>query len=88
MAMNNRDRVGKVMDLLAEGLHDVVDETMTKAMRAVDWNEAWALADLQKFGPPLKTITKHDVQTQLRAITEEGFHFKDLLSRAQQGFAR
>lgn len=32
-------------------------------------------------------MAKHDVQVQLRAITEQGYHFKGVLSRAQQGFA-
>src|SRR5699024_4218036 len=51
------------------------------------WPEAWARADAQRRGGPQRTLTKHDVQVQLRAITEEGYHFKDVLSRAQQGFA-
>lgn len=87
MAMNNRERVGKAFDLLSEGLRDEVDEVMTKVYDTADWPEAWAKADAQRRGGPQRTLTKHDVQVQLRAITEEGYHFKDVLSRAQQGFA-
>ncbi len=87
MAMNNRDRVGKAFDLLSEGLLDEVDEVMTRAYRTVDWPAAWAKEDAQRRGGPLRSMTKHDVQVQLRAITEQGYHFKDVLSRAQQGFA-
>ena len=87
MAMNNRDRVGKAFDLLSEGLLDVVDEVMTRAYKTADWPAAWAREDAQRRGGPLRTLTKHDVQVQLRAITEQGYHFKDVLSRAQQGFA-
>lgn len=87
MAMNNRDRVGKAFDLLSKGLLDVVDEVMTQAYKTTDWPAAWAKEDAQRRGGPLRTLTKHDVQVQLRAITEQGYHFKDVLSRAQQGFA-
>lgn len=87
MAMNNRDRVGKAFDLLSEGLLDEVDEVMTRAYKTPDWPAAWAKEDAQRRGGPLRTLTKHDVQVQLRAITEQGYHFKDVLSRAQQGFA-
>ncbi|PPH37214.1 AAA family ATPase [Rathayibacter sp. AY1E3] len=87
MAMNNRDRVGKAFDLLSEGLLDDVDEVMTRAYRTTDWPTQWAQEDAQRRGGPLRTLTKHDVQVQLRAITEQGYHFKETLSRAQQGFA-
>ncbi len=87
MAMNNRDRVGKAFDLLSEGLLDEVDDVMTRAYKTADWPAAWAKEDTQRRGWPLRTLTKHDVQVQLRAITEQGYHFKGVLSRAQQGFA-
>ncbi|MBF6276374.1 MULTISPECIES: Swt1 family HEPN domain-containing protein [Nocardia] len=87
MAMNNRDRVGKAFDLLAEGLQDVVDEVMTRAQGSSEWPTKWAEEDARRRGGPLRTFAKHDVQVQLRAITEQGYHFKDVLSRAQQGFA-
>lgn len=87
MAMNNRDRVGRAFDLLSEGLLDEVDEVMTRAYKTADWPAAWAKEDAQRRGGPLRRITKHDVQVQLRAITEQGYRFKDVLSRAQQGFA-
>lgn len=87
MAMNNRDRVGKAFDHLSEGLHDVVDEVMTGVFNTQEWPGAWAAEDAKKYGGALRTLTKRDVQVQLRALTERGFHFKDVLSRAQQGFA-
>ena len=86
MALNNRDRIGKAMELLREGLIDVVDEVMTRVFGS-DWNIAWAEGEREKFGGPLKKMEKHDVQTQLRALTEEGYQFRDFLSRAQQGWA-
>ena len=87
MAINNRDRVGKAFDLLSEGLLDTVDEVMTGAYGGGNWNELWAEEDNQRRGGPARTYAKHDVQVELRALTEQGYRFKDVLSRAQQGFA-
>lgn len=87
MAMNNRDRVGKSFDYLAEGLEAVVDDAMTRAMNSTEWNIDWAEEDAQKFGTSLRTLAKNDAQVQLRAITEKGYYFKEILSRAQQGWA-
>src|SRR5699024_11156226 len=87
MALNNRDRVGKAFDLLSEGLHDEVNEVMTRDYGTTDWPTRWAQEDVQRRSGPERTMGKRDVQVQLRAITEQGYHFKDVLSRAQQGFA-
>ena len=87
MAMNNRDRVGRGFDLLAEGLLDPVDGVMTEVFHTKDWSAAWALLDQQKHGGPLHTFSKNDVQVQLRAITEYGRSFNSILSRSQQAYA-
>lgn len=87
MAINNRERVGKGFEVLSEGLHDLIDEVMSKAFEAQDWNVKWAAKDAAKSGGSPKTYEKHDPQIQLRAITEYGYNFKDELSRAEQGFA-
>ncbi|PJM74972.1 Swt1 family HEPN domain-containing protein [Bifidobacterium simiarum] len=87
MAMNNRDRVGKAFDFLSEGLLDPVDDVMQRVYRTPDWTGAWALADQHKYGTPLRTLSKNDVQVQLRAITEYGREFNGILSRAQQSYA-
>ncbi|MBT1165581.1 Swt1 family HEPN domain-containing protein [Bifidobacterium simiarum] len=87
MAMNNRDRVGKAFDFLSEGLVDPVDDVMQGVFRTPDWTDAWARADQQKYGTPLRTLNKNDVQVQLRAITEYGREFNGILSRAQQSYA-
>lgn len=87
MAMNNRERVGRAFDLLSEGLYDVVDEVMTKAFGSSEWIERWAEADARRHGSAPRALAKQDVQVQLRAITECGYEFKEVLSRAQQSFA-
>ena len=82
MAMNNRERVGRAFDLLSEGLYDVVDEVMTKAFGSSEWIERWAEADARRHGSAPRALAKQDVQVQLRAITERGYEFKEVLSRA------
>lgn len=87
MAVNNRDRISKAFDLLSEGLQDVVDEVMTKAFGSSQWPTMWAEEDARSRRGAPKILAKHDVQVQLRAITERGPEFRDVLSRAQQSFA-
>ena len=87
MAVNNRDRISKAFDLLSEGLQDVVDEVMTKAYGSLQWPTIWAEEDARSRRSAPKILAKHDVQVQLRAITERGYEFRYVLSRAQQSFA-
>lgn len=87
MALNNRDRVGKAFDLLSEGLMDVVDEAMTDSFQTSAWPERWAEREARRNGSFSRKYTKHDVQVQLRAITEFGRNFNDYLSRSQQSYA-
>lgn len=87
MAMNNRDRIGKALDLLAEGLMDPVDEIMTKTFQTKDWNRTWSEREAEKHGSKPLDMTKGDVQTQLRAITEFGREFNGILPRSQQAYA-
>ena len=87
MAMNNRERVGKAFEYLSEGLVDPVDDVMSKVFRTPNWTDAWAQADQQKYGTALRELNKHDVQVQLRAITEYGRDFNQILSRSQQAYA-
>lgn len=87
MAVNNRDRVGKAFEYLSEGLGDPVDEVMTRVFNTADWPAAWAKQDSERHGTPLRVYEKHDVQIQLRAITEYGREFNDTLTRSQQSYA-
>ncbi|MBT1176116.1 DUF499 domain-containing protein [Bifidobacterium callimiconis] len=87
MAMNNSERLRKGFALLVEGLRDPVADVMSRLYGTADWTDAMARADQQKKGGPLRIIDENDVQTYLRAITEHGYNFKDILSRAQQAYA-
>lgn len=82
MTVSYRDRVGKGFELLAEGLRDFVDEVMTESL-GPDWPSQLN----NDGGLGARVLDKNDPQVQLRAITEHGYRFKNLLSRAQQGFA-
>lgn len=88
MAMNNQERLFKAFGLLSEGLQDTVDEVLTNAFGTSDWPEKWAQQDADKSGRSPQILEKDDVQVQLRAITEKGYYFKDVLSRTQQGFGQ
>lgn len=88
MAITNSERLFKGFTLLSEGLYDLVDEVMAKAFDGPDWPEKWALETAQRKGGRPFELAKDDVQVQLRAITEQGYHFKDVLSRTHQGYAQ
>ena len=87
MALNNRERVGRAFDYLSEGLMDVVDAVMSRVYSSSNWPVEMARKDAQRYGGSERILTKEDVQVQLRAITEEGRAFKEILSRSQQAWA-
>lgn len=87
MRINNRDRIGKAFDYLSEGLYDVVNDVMARFYGGDDWPERWAYSEAQKHGNAPRRMEKHDVQVQLRAITEYGREFNGVLSRPQQSYA-
>lgn len=85
MAQTNRERLTRAFDLLSEGLDPFVDGVMTDQM-GPDWNVRLAKQESDKRGFDV-TYSKKDVQVQLRMITEQGYLFKNDLSRDQQAFA-
>lgn len=87
MAINNQERLFKAFGLLAEGLEDAVDEVMTKGLGTPEWTTKWASEDAAKNGRAPQVMDKDDVQVLLRALTEKSYYFKEVLSRAQQGYA-
>lgn len=87
MALNNRERIGKAFEYLVEGLYDPVDDIMTKTFGGKDWNVRWSASYAEKNKKEPQVISKDDVQTQLRAITEFGREFNEILPRSQQAYA-
>jgi predicted AAA+ superfamily ATPase len=87
VATSNRDRVGRGMDLLAEGLAPFVDAGMSAAAPAGrDWADVLAARAANRHGREWK-VSKTDPAFLLQVLTEEWRVFKDQLSRAEQSFA-
>ena len=86
MAVSNRDRVSKGLEMLAEGLSPFVDRAMTTYIDGGDWIGYLKKKDLTKFGNS-KNLEMTDVAVQLRTITEERPAFKELLSQPEAAFA-
>jgi Swt1-like HEPN/Protein of unknown function (DUF499) len=87
MAMSNRDRVGRGLELLTTGLAPYVDREMSRAApEGTDWVKVLGARDAQKHGTA-KAYSKNDPRFLLRVLTEEWRVFKDTLSRVDQSFA-
>lgn len=88
MAISNRDRVGRALEMFAAGAAPFVDRHMggVVADTPVDWLELLARRDEQKFGKRPE-LSKSDPSLLLRLLTEEWRVFKDSLSRTEQSYA-
>ncbi|GAA1311855.1 hypothetical protein Psi02_72100 [Planotetraspora silvatica] len=87
MALSNRDRIGRGLEVLGAGLEPFVDMMMDMAMPgSKDWVEVLQARDAAKHGTN-KVYEKTDVRFLLRVIVEEWRVFKDRLSRVEQNFA-
>src|SRR5215467_2905726 len=87
MATSNRDRIGRGLEILAAGLAPFVDARMAATTPpGQDWVEM-----LQTRNSPgrsrQKPYSTNDPQFLLQVITEGWRAFRDVLSRAEQGFA-
>lgn len=87
MALSNRDRIGRGLELLGQGLEPFVDMMMSAASPdQQDWVQILEARDAAKHGTS-RTYEKSDVRFLLRVITEEWRVFKDRLSRVEQNYA-
>lgn len=87
MALSNKEKVGRGLDLLAAGLKPFVDRHMQAATPgARDWVEVLAARDAARHGVS-RPLSGDDVRVLLRALTEEWRAFGDALSRADQNYA-
>ncbi len=96
MATSNRDRVGKMFELLAPPLDEFIERSVAEVLNdGASWTGLVALKDQQK-GITDRTYERMDPQVQLRIVTEnipnqvrQGWYpFSDALGRVGQGFAR
>ena len=87
MAMSNRDRIGRGVDLLAAGLGPFVDARMSAAApKGRDWVEVLQARNAAKYGRD-RRYSKSDAGFLLRVISEEWRAFQEQLSRAERSFA-
>ncbi|GGL28051.1 Swt1 family HEPN domain-containing protein [Planomonospora parontospora] len=86
MALSNRDKIGRGLEILGKGLEPFVDMMMDMATPGSgDWVKLIEARDAQKHGTN-KVYEKTDVRFLLRVMTEEWKVFKDRLSRVEQNF--
>ncbi|WP_433243497.1 Swt1 family HEPN domain-containing protein [Streptosporangium sp. CA-135522] len=87
MALSNRDRIGRGLEILGVGLEPFVEMMMSMATPgSQDWAKVIEARDAAKHGTN-KVYEKTDVRFLLRIIIEEWRVFKDRLSRVEQNFA-
>ncbi|MGW5300922.1 Swt1 family HEPN domain-containing protein [Rhodococcus aetherivorans] len=96
MAVSNRDRIGRVLELLGPALDDFHTYVLAKQTpEGGDWTTLLAARDTTKGAGALKTYVRTDPQNGLRMITEQipnqvrkgWYPFSDHLSRTEQSWA-
>src|SRR4051812_6178187 len=96
MAVSNRDRIGKMFELLAPALDEFITRSVAPKLReGTSWTVFVKLKD-EKRGIEGKQYDRLDPQVQLRMLTEniphtlkEGWYpFDDAIGRVGQGYTR
>src|SRR5258708_1764413 len=86
VALSNRDRVGRALDMLARGLVPVVDRCMAAFLPSGrDWLEAMIGRARRNVRPA--TMVRSDPRLLLRVIEENPRAFRDALSKLDLAFA-
>lgn len=94
MATSNRDRIGRMFEILAEALDPFIEGALAAQIGDASWTDVVKLADADK-GITGKDYSRQDPQVQLRMLTEPltnrvkkgWFPFDGLLSRTDQAYA-
>ena len=87
MALSNRDRVGRALEILAKGLEPFVDRHMVTAMpQGKDWLDV--MVDRARRDGRPSTMVRSDPRLLLQVIGENSRAFRDSLSRTEQAFAQ
>jgi predicted AAA+ superfamily ATPase len=86
MAINNYERVGRGLGILAQGLRPFVDHHLGLKAPNGDWAGLLAARDRQRQGAA-KKVDPDDPAVLLRVLTEEWRAFEGKLSRSQQALA-
>lgn len=87
MARNNRDRVGRALEILSQGLGPFVDQHMTAFLpRGRDWLQM--MTDrAQREGRPSR-MGRSDTRLLLRVIVENPKAFRTTVSKLETAYAR
>jgi hypothetical protein len=86
MAISNRERVDRGLQIMAEGLAPFIDRSMSEAAPDGNWMDMLRARDEVKFGAA-KKIDSMDPGFLLRVLTEEIQVFKKYLSKPESAFA-
>lgn len=97
MALSNRDRIGKMFEIMAPVLDDFISTVIGKESPQIgaQWADLVKAKDAKNGAPPGKVYDPLDPHVQLRMLSENvtgqvkpgWFPFNDVLSRAQQSYA-
>ena len=96
MALSNRDRIGKMFELLAPALDDFISRAVASELpEGASWSALVAMKDKKK-GIEGKEYERLDPQVQLRMLTENIPHnlkpgwypFDDAIGRVGQGYSK
>ncbi len=90
---SNRDRIGRMFEILAEALDDFITRTLAPEIGEHDWAKVVQLADEAK-GITGKEYSREDPQVQLRMLTERitnrvkpgWYPFDGVMSRPAQAY--
>lgn len=80
MATSNRDRIGRMFEIMSPALDDFITRTVEPVIGDTDWTELVRLVDTGKGAALNKKYDRADPQVQLRFITE------NIASRARAGW--
>jgi hypothetical protein len=87
VALSNRDRVGRALEVMAGGLEPFVDRQMAVALPSGrDWLQA--MTDRAQHDGRSATMVRSDPRLPLQVIGEHGRAFRDSLSKTQLAFAQ
>ena len=91
MALSNRDRIGRMFEVLAPALDDYISSVIGQADPALgaDWTKLVQAKDVKNGASPTKAYEPLDPQVQFRILTEGNITgaVKELFSRYRHSTA-
>lgn len=88
MALSNKEKVGRALSLVAQGLRPFVDERMSAGLpEGKEWAEIYAARQAARNGASVKIENPDDPRFLLKILTDEWRLFSDSLNRQQSNLA-